>query len=103
MAAYMGGGNRQSKTVGRTFGLGNRLEEMGERAGGVIMLIIAGFGECISGHAAVPLLTGGKWQRMSSRGEFKGSDENRSEEQRASQWTPSAVASDAMERPTRED
>ena len=103
MAAYMGGGNRQSKTVGRTFGLGNRLEEMGERAGGVIMLIIAGFGECISGHAAVPLLTGGKWQTMSSRGEFKGSDENRSEEQRASQWTPSAVASDAMERPTRED
>lgn len=36
-------------------------------------------------------------------GEFKGSDENRSEQQRASQWTPSAVASDAMERPTRED
>lgn len=56
------------ETVGRTFGLGNRLEETGERAGCVMMLIITGFGECIFGHAAVPLLTGGKWQRTSSGG-----------------------------------
>lgn len=68
-----------------------------------MMLIITGFGECIFGHAAAPLLDrGGKWQRTSS-GEFKGSDENRSEQQRASQRDLTAVASDAMERPTRED
>ena len=42
------------ETVGRTFGLGNRLEEMGERAGGVIILIITGFGECVSEHVAIP-------------------------------------------------
>ena len=42
------------ETVGRTFGLGNRMEEMGERAGGVIILIITGFGECVSEHVAVP-------------------------------------------------
>ena len=91
------------ETVGRMFGLRNRLEETGESAGGVIILIITGFGECISGRAAVPLLTGGKGQRTSFQGEFKGSDENRSEEKRASQWTLQTVASDAMERPTRED
>lgn len=30
------------------------MEEMGERAGGVIILIITGFGECVSEHVAVP-------------------------------------------------
>lgn len=91
------------ETVGRTFGLGNQLEETGGACRRCHNVNNYRVWRMHFGHAAVPLIDRREMAENEFWGEFKGSDENRSEQQRASQWTPSVVASDAMERPTRED
>lgn len=90
------------ETVGRTLDLENCAGGDGGACRRVIMLIITGLENAIW-HAAVPLY----WQeREMAENEFWGSSraQMRTEvSSRDASVDPSAVASDAMERPTRED